>query len=41
MTMLHLPLSRMYWAAETRTNNVANIMAKDRWGAYKIASSFQ
>ena len=35
MTALHLPRSRMYWAAETRVSNVANIMARDCWELIK------
>ena len=35
MTILRLPRSKMYWAAETRVSNVANIMAKDRWKLIK------
>ena len=35
MTILCLPRSRMYWAAETRVSNAANIMARDRWELIK------
>ena len=35
MTILRLPWSRMYWAAETRVSNVTNIMARNRWKLIK------
>ena len=35
MTTLHMPRSRLYWAAETRVDKIANIMVRDRWELIK------